>query len=1065
MEFFNLTTFLISNNFPDKANVKEIYRWLKEYGSLESLSILSNTKGPVAEAILENVFRLAVEAEDLPTVKYLLNLGANPNGSSCSHKEIPDLLTPLQYACIFDNIEMARELVEAGSSIDSPGSGWRRSILVLAITGHNLRQSMISRWGFYYSRWPSDEESNTQNREIPDEEAKHKNDSFMSLINLLIDRGAKINLEDIDDLDYIDSLNIIDSSENLKWREGHVFNSLFLDDHLPISAASKYRHKELVDFLIQKGANVNDLTGRETSAIQECIYSWEELGVDLEWDSKPPKVYGRQRLFRNIINIPDITSVVHSLLDAGAIVPSSTRYKFWARHKEDTKYLLDLSSLDLAILANSLELVRMVLSFGTVIVRPASEVSVQVASLDIFDYLIRTETPISKKTMRDVFENSLALGDVSWTTTLLDKRRDLQTRSDALIESIRHGSISTLDSILDTENQDSGPLLSSTPNLARAIQQCCRSGYLEVLRRILDKKFKYRSTIVSRLDCSILEAIHGSQKEQENFGHSTFFGKTASAMFDRTEEMVDVLLSAGADVNAVAPNYQTALTAAISIRNQGIIQKLLIAGAVVNTDAECASRTSQKHRPTGRALVAAIKWGNNAVIDDLLARGADINAPGSSYYSIAECKCQTPLVTAILERHWNLVNRLITAGAAIGSHPKHFFCQITPLEAAIRSQETELVHFLLRAGSSPEDAGTLEAAFGDKDLLQLLLTFFVNQPMPRNTASVVDQALNAAIKKKNSTAVSTILNSHMVDVNLFDGITSPLGLALIYDNTTTCEIVRMLLNSGADLGSTAWKKSHEEEKTALCLAVEMHSIEKVQLLLEARPRGSIKDSAGAIQAAVWLKNNCILGMLLDYGLDPNIVCRREDVDRPLQFQFQFNTIFRNQGMNSSFYPLCTAVVEKNLEMAKTLLDFKANPNLAIDRDGHTVLQIAVRDGGKDIVEMLLEYGADVNAAPAQMRGATALQFAAIQGFLGIAYLLLQHEADVNAPAGEFEGRTALEGAAEHGRIDMIQMLLNAGAHVDGDGQAQYERALERASKYGHHAARRLLEAYHERVSR
>ena len=113
-----------------------------------------------------------------------------------------------------------------------------------------------------------------------------------------------------------------------------------------------------------------------------------------------------------------------------------------------------------------------------------------------------------------------------------------------------------------------------------------------------------------------------------------------------------------------------------------------------------------------------------------------------------------------------------------------------------------------------------------------------------------------------------------------------------------------------------------------------------------------------------------------------------------------------------------------------------------------------------MVELLLEYGADVNLPPAKKYGATALQFAAMKGFMGIVYLLWENGADVDAPPAEVDGRTALEGAAEHGRIDMVQLLLNAGAKIFQDGQPQYENAVRRASENGHHAIRRLLESYH-----
>lgn len=96
-------------------------------------------KGPTAESMLENLFRFAIEAEDIPTVKHLIKAGANPNGHICRHPQIPDELTPLQFAYIHGNTELAQHLIKAGSSIDQPGSGWKSSALVLPIIGVNLR--------------------------------------------------------------------------------------------------------------------------------------------------------------------------------------------------------------------------------------------------------------------------------------------------------------------------------------------------------------------------------------------------------------------------------------------------------------------------------------------------------------------------------------------------------------------------------------------------------------------------------------------------------------------------------------------------------------------------------------------------------------------------------------------------------------------------------------------------------------------------------------------------------------------------------------------------------------
>ena len=73
--------------------------------------------------------------------------------------------------------------------------------------------------------------------------------------------------------------------------------------------------------------------------------------------------------------------------------------------------------------------------------------------------------------------------------------------------------------------------------------------------------------------------------------------------------------------------------------------------------------------------------------------------------------------------------------------------------------------------------------------------------------------------------------------------------------------------------------------------------------------------------------------------------------------------------------------------------------------------------------------------------------------------VLEFSVNINAPAVVLNGRTALEGAAEHGHIDIVQLLLNAGSKPSGQEDAQYRKAINLASKSGHHAIMRLLEAY------
>ncbi|KAF4938178.1 Ankyrin-1 [Colletotrichum fructicola] len=165
-------------------------------------------------------------------------------------------------------------------------------------------------------------------------------------------------------------------------------------------------------------------------------------------------------------------------------------------------------------------------------------------------------------------------------------------------------------------------------------------------------------------------------------------------------------------------------------------------------------------------------------------------------------------------------------------------------------------------------------------------------------------------------------------------------------------------------------------------------------------------------------------------------------------------------------PLYWSLKGRNGKITEVLLKAGISPNEfnGLVTRGRSPLQIAVEDGNLEMIDLLLEYRADVNAPAAQDSGATALQLAAIQGRLGIARRLIDLGANVNAPRADKYGRTALEGAAEHGRLDTVHLLLDCGANVVGDGCLQYYKAIKFVQMEGHMAVVELLENHREWTS-
>jgi ankyrin repeat protein len=102
----------------------------------------------------------------------------------------------------------------------------------------------------------------------------------------------------------------------------------------------------------------------------------------------------------------------------------------------------------------------------------------------------------------------------------------------------------------------------------------------------------------------------------------------------------------------------------------------------------------------------------------------------------------------------------------------------------------------------------------------------------------------------------------------------------------------------------------------------------------------------------------------------------------------------------------------------------------VDSPNGWALQTAAAQGHINIVKLLLEHGANVNARISEdhFPQGTALQAACEAGFGEIVNLLLEHHADPNLGAGPLT--CPIIAAASQGEADILVQFIKARAHLD-----------------------------------
>jgi ankyrin repeat protein len=137
--------------------------------------------------------------------------------------------------------------------------------------------------------------------------------------------------------------------------------------------------------------------------------------------------------------------------------------------------------------------------------------------------------------------------------------------------------------------------------------------------------------------------------------------------------------------------------------------------------------------------------------------------------------------------------------------------------------------------------------------------------------------------------------------------------------------------------------------------------------------------------------------------------------------YRLSFIWRfNMANHPIFYPIFHGETER----VKAMLD--ASPEVVSVRDakGLTPLQVAASRGKDQVVQLLLEHGADING-PSPDAAWTPLVFASYRGHIGAVMVLLEHGADPSEKQGN-----PIHYAGQRGHKEICKLLVAHGAVDD-----------------------------------
>ena len=420
-------------------------------------------------------------------------------------------------------------------------------------------------------------------------------------------------------------------------------------------------------------------------------------------------------------------------------------------------------------------------------------------------------------------------------------------------------------------------------------------------------------------------------------------------------DIVRLLLKNKANINLVNQDGNTPIH--LGIDKMELLVVLLAHGALVDVP--------NKRGQTGLSLAAA--KGRIDVVKLLIQYGAKIDCPDANQ--------ETPLFHSCRENHHGVAWYLLSqAGADMHTVNRQGW---TPLHVACYNQNLRIVKMLLQFGASIDKESTsvinpLHLACQVNTRANVLNRLFQNCAKVYFSQENYIASLHAAYKANNAELVSFLLDEGVSPNVLDEHNMTPLHYAC---QAATVDVARLLLESGASVSSVT-----KEGSTPLhlaCQTLKVSTPELVKLLLRYGASANATDELGMTplhHACLSSSPHVVELLILRGGADTeaattegwrplHLACRRRHnvtttvrmlLDRGVRVDVTTTTAQRET-------PLHVTCQRGSWDVLEVLLEHGANVN-ATTSNGQVALHQVVRSGQPEIVRLLLWYGARLDMA-------------------------------------------------------------------------------------------------------